>query len=197
VRLGAVRAGGDDGVERKALCAQLVEEGLDPPGELAFRTADELLLGEPLVDPGRDSGRRSNRAQLRLVLDRAQALHKAAAGDQVSVARGQGFPRGVGGRARLEADRAREEAREVGVEIALEQLDLDAVHGPRALGVAKVGEEADALGLDQECRVRADEAGQVTDVRGRADEERLLELLPQPFDTVVHRPSARKRSASR
>ena len=197
MRPGAVRARRDDDGEGEALRAELVEEHLDPPRELALGTTDELLLGELLVDPVRDPGRSADRPELRIVLHRAQGLDQAAARNELRAARGERLPRGVRERARLEADPAGEELGEVAVQIALQQLDLDALDGARALRVAEVGEQANAVGLDQQRRVRADEAGQVADVGRRADEERLLERLAQPIDAAVHCLPARNSSASR
>src|SRR5215207_2043856 len=109
VRLGAVRAGGDDSRERNALGAELVKQHLDPPGEGALRAADELLLRKRVIDAVRDPGRRPDGTELRLVLDRAEPLHEAAARNELGTAGGERLPRGVRERARLEADPAREQ----------------------------------------------------------------------------------------
>ena len=63
---------------------------------------------------------------------------------------------------------------------------LDALDRLRRLDVAEVGEEPHAARLDEERGVRAVEAGQVEDVDGVRDEERLLEQLLQTFDPVSH-----------
>ena len=64
---------------------------------------------------------------------------------------------------------------------------LDALDRPRLLDVAEVGEEARAVRLDEERRVRAVEAGQIADVDEIRDEQRLLEQLAQAVDPVAHR----------
>jgi hypothetical protein len=197
VRPGAVRARRDHDRESQALGAELVEQDLHPPGEVALGAADELLLRKPLVDPVGDPRGRPDRAELRLVLDGPQRLDEPAARNELCLALGERLPRAVRERARLEADPSREELREVRVQAALQELDLDTFHGPRALRVAEVREQPDAVGLDEESRIGADETGQVADVRGRADEQRLLERLAQPVDALVHRVPARNSSASR
>src|SRR6266511_2154306 len=80
----AVLAGGDDRRERGPVGAELVEELLEPPGELALRPAREPLFGQPLVCLARDLGRPPDRSELALVLDRPQRFHHAAPGDRKS-----------------------------------------------------------------------------------------------------------------
>ena len=58
--------------------------------------------------------------------------------------------------------------------------------GARGLEVAEVGEEPDAVALDEERGVRAVEADEVDDVHRVRDEQRLLERLLQACKAVVH-----------
>jgi hypothetical protein len=74
--------------------------------------------------------------------------------------------------------------------VALGLLDVHALDLRGALGVAEVGEEPDAVGLDEDDGVRALEAGQVDDVRRRRDEQRLLEDLQQPVYSRIRNSSA-------
>ena len=73
-----------------------------------------------------------------------------------------------------------DERRQLGVDVAPGHDELDVRHLPGALGVAEVREQARPLGLDQQRRVRAREAGQVADVDEARDEERRLDRLLEP-----------------
>jgi hypothetical protein len=86
----------------------------------------------------------------------------------------------------LECDPSRKVLGELGDQIALRHHGLDAVDLARGLDVAKVGEEAGAVVLDEERAVRALEADEVPDVGRIGDEQRLLELLAKPCDAIVH-----------
>ena len=135
--------------------------------------------------------------ELLLVLDGAQPLDEPDARDELEPAAAQRLDLRVRERRRLEADAARQPLGEVGDHGALRLDDLDALDGARRLEVAEVGEELDALLVDEQRRVRALEAGEVDDVLRVRDEERLLERLPQAGDPVVHAFSLRYSSAMR
>ena len=60
---------------------------------------------------------------------------------------------------------------------------------PSLLGVAEVGEDADAVGLDEHGRVRAREAGQVADVDEVRDEQRPVARAPAGGRSVRSRGS--------
>jgi hypothetical protein len=63
--------------------------------------------------------------------------------------------------------------------VALGLLDLHPLELAGTLGVAEVGEEPDSVRLDEQGCVGAVETGQVEDVDGRRDEQRLLQQLAQ------------------
>ena len=65
VRLGGVRARGDDRLEGRRVGAVLVEELVQPPRELALGATDEALLGEARVGLARDLAGPADRVQLR------------------------------------------------------------------------------------------------------------------------------------
>jgi hypothetical protein len=75
--------------------------------------------------------------------------------------------------------------------------ELDPVELSRLRRVAKVGEDTNALGLDEQRRVRARHPGQPADIDRRRDEQRLLELRAQAVQAHGHRRSASHDSASR
>jgi hypothetical protein len=99
----------------------------------------------------------------------------------------------------LEPEAPREPGCEIAEDVALRLLELDAGDVLRSGRVPEIGEQAYAIGLDEEDRVRASKAGQVADVRRVCDEQRLLERSAKAFDAVVHarRPATRNSSASR
>ncbi len=135
--------------------------------------------------------------QLVLVLHDPELLDEPVRGDRLDPARVEPRVALEGERGRLEADRAREQLGQRLVEVALRLDELGALDRPAALGIAVVGEDPDALVVDQERRVRAREAREVAHVRRVGDEERLLELLAQLVDPGVHERSASQASASR
>src|SRR5581483_10886868 len=102
------------------------------------------------------------------------ALDEAAPGDELDARRGQQRVPLVRQRARLEAEAAGEELGELSVDVAAGLDELDAVELARAGGVAEVGVEAGASGVDDERGVRAREPRQVADVDQVRDEQRLL-----------------------
>ena len=173
--LRGVRPGGDDRLEGRRVGAVLVEELVQPPGELALGAADEPLLGEARIRLARDLAGAADRIQLVVVLDRAQRLDEAAPGDEREPACAQDLPRRVADGVGLEAHGALEQLGQRRDERALRLDELDALDRPRGLGVAEVAEEPHALRLDEERRVRAREPDEVADVDAVRDEQRLLE----------------------
>src|SRR5439155_8845776 len=196
VRGRAGRAGRDDRREGRAVPAELVEELLHPPRELALGPPDERLARNALEGPARDRRGPSDRVELGLVLHGTEPLDEAAPRDEVDAGRAEELVARIREVLPLEADAAGEEAGEPGVERALRLDELDPLDGAPGHGVAEVGEEPDALSIDDERGVCALEAAQVADVRRLGDEERLLQSRLQPFDAVAHRPT-RNSSASR
>ncbi len=175
-----------------------MQELLHPPGEVGLGLPDEVaFVDEALERDVRDLRRPADRIQLVLVLDDAQLFDEAVAGNRVDSSSVQPRVALVRERRALEADAAGEQLREGLVEVALRLDELGAFDGAGAFRVPEVGEQLDALGLDEQGRVRAREPGEVADVRRVGDEQRLLELGPQTVDAVVHELSARNVSASR
>jgi hypothetical protein len=197
VRARAVRAGGDNDREGGRLGAELVEQLLHPPGQLALGPAGEGLGGETSVRLARQRGGPPDRVELGRVLDRAQLLDEAAARDEVEPAGAQGLVARVREVVGLEADAPVEELREVRDERPPRLDDLDVRDRPRRLGVPEVGEQPHPLVLDEERRVRARESRQVAHIRAVRNEQRLVEPLAEPLDPAAHRPAARYSSASR
>src|SRR6266511_2222868 len=97
----------------------------------------------------------------------------------------------------FEADPAREQLRERLVEIPFRLDEVHAVDSAGALGITVVGEEPNAIRLDEERRIRALQPGEVTHVGRIGDEQRLLEPGAKALDAVVHEPWTRNASASR
>ena len=97
----------------------------------------------------------------------------------------------------LEREPSRKPFRELGENGAPGLHGLHSLDRARRLDVAEVGEELDALVVDQQDRVRAVEADEIEDVLGIRDEQRLLELLAQACHTVGHAFSFRYWRASR
>jgi len=87
---------------------------------------------------------------------------------------------------RLEADLARELLGERADHAALRLHELDALDRARGFEIAEIREELHALLVDEQRCVRALEAGQVDDVLGVRDEERLLDQCAEAFDASVH-----------
>ena len=180
MRKRSVRPAADGDVERRALAAALVQQHLHPPGELPLGAADEPLAREPLVRLVGDLRGLPDRVELAVLLDRAQALDDSGAGNELRRTPAKDLVVRIRHDGRLEADAPAQHGCDVGVHEALRLDDLDVLHGsPGALGVAEVGEEPHALGLDEERDVVAVEAGQVLDVDLVGDEERLLEAGPE------------------
>ena len=197
MRPGAVRAGGNDRVERLLLGSELVEELEHPPGELTLGAADEPLLGDPLVRPVRDRGRPADLLELVLPFDRAQAFDQAHPRDELEAAVAELLVVSVGEIGALEGELARQELGHVGDRLSPGLDELDVRDGARGPGVTEIGEQPDSLRLDDDRDVRADEAGQVADVRRGGDDQRLFELLYEFFGAGVHSFPARYARASR
>jgi hypothetical protein len=174
-----------------------VKELLHAPGEIALGAADEALAPEAVEGLVRDLGRAANGLELIVVLDHAERLDDSVRRDRLDTAGIQPRVPFVRDGGRLEADLAAELVGEALEQVALRLDDLDPVELVGALQIAEVGEQANAVGLDEERGVRAGETGQVADVDGIGDEERALERLAQPGDPVAHRLFTRNSSASR
>ena len=196
VRARAVRAGCDDRLERRGLGAELVEQLVEAPGQVALGPADEGLFGKARIRLARQCCRPANRLEFRLVLDRAQRLDEAAPRHELEPAGREGFPVAVGEVVRLETVLAFQQLGQCGVERALRLDELDALDRAAELGVAEVAEQPHALRLDHERRVGALEADQVAHVDEVRDDQRLLEARLQAFDPGHCGRSARKVSAS-
>src|SRR5262249_40537061 len=97
----------------------------------------------------------------------------------------------------LEAEGAGEELGHGRNDVPPRLDELDVLDGPRRARVTEVGEQPHPPRLDRERGVRADESGQVPDVRLAGDDQRLLELLDEFLDSGVHLFLARYASASR
>jgi hypothetical protein len=177
--------------KRSRVGVRLAEELLHPPRELALGAPDEALAGEPVEGDARDLGGAPDRRQLVLVLDRPQLLDEAVARDRLDPAGVQPRVALEGERRRLEPDAAREQLGQRLEKIALGFDELDALDLAPPLRVAIVGEEPDALGLDEESCVRAVQPAQVEDVALVGDEERLLEPFAEAIDAIVHDCSAK------
>src|SRR5713101_5587544 len=147
-----------------------MEELHEIPRDLALGAADERHLDQLLEDAIRD------RARLAQCVELAHVLHGAELLDDAVRRHWR----------RLEADAASERLGELGDHVALRLDRLRVLDGTRGLEVAKVGEEPDAVALDEERAVRAVEADEVDDVDRVRDEERLLEQALQAGKTVVH-----------
>src|SRR5205809_7362693 len=76
-------------------------------------------------------------------------------------------------------------------------LELDVRHLPAGDGVAEVAEEPYSVALGEQGGVRAVEAGEVADVHGRHDEQRIVEARAQTLDALAHALTTRYSSASR
>src|SRR5215217_7716661 len=196
---GARRPGGDHDGEGQAVGALLVHQLLHPPCKLALGTADEALAGETLERAIAGRGRAPHRVQLGVVLHGAQAEDHARRRHELGATGTESLVAGVRHRVRFERDPSREQLAERAEEVARGLDDLDAVQGARLLGVTKVREQAHAVLLDEQRRVRAPECGEVADVDGVGDEERLVHERAEAVDASVHdvRRSARNSSASR
>ena len=177
--------------------ALLVQELLHPPGDLALGAADEALFREPRERCVADRRDPPHRLELGRLLDRAQPLHEATRRNELEVAGGERLVARVRERPRLEGEPARQLLGQIAEKISVHLDELDAGHAPRRLRVAEVREQTNLLAVDHERRVRALETRQVAHVDGIADEERLVEALPQARDALRHCPSDRNSSASR
>jgi hypothetical protein len=176
VRAGGRRARRDVDRESDVVGATFVEKLRHPPDELSLGATRESLLDEQLVRPIRHLRRAPDRVELRRLLDDAQRLDDAALRHELDAAAAKELVVGVGQRVCLEGDAAREALGEIGVDVPPRLLELDALDRARPLGVPEVGEEPRALRLDEQRRVRAFEAGQIENIDGSGDEERLLDL---------------------
>jgi hypothetical protein len=170
---------------------------VQPPGEVALRPPHPRLGRERLEGVLRRARRAPDRAQLVLVLDRAQRLDDTRGRDELEPSLPQRLDLRVRKHVRFEGDAAVEALGEVGEERPLRLLRLDAAHALRRLDVAEVGEESRAAPrLDEERGVRCVEPGEVADVREVRDEQPLVEPLDQPLEPG-HARAARNSSASR
>src|SRR4051794_8660750 len=188
VRSRSVRAACDDRLEARPVAAELVEELVEPPGEVPLGAARELVVREALERLARDLRGAAYDRDFVLVLHCPERLDEPVARHELDPARVERRMLAVRHDLGLEPDLARELLREERVEVARRLDELGALDRPRRLGVAEVAEEEDAVGLDEDSRVRTGEAGQVDDVGWRRDEQRLLERLAQAFDALVHVP---------
>ena len=186
VRSRSGRPGADDRLEREPVAAFLVEEPRQVPRHLALGAADERHLGEALEDAVGDRARVAEDLELALLLHRAQRLDEARVRHELEPAALERLEVGVDDVRRLERDPARQLLGERTDHAALRLHELDALDGTRRLDVPEVGEELDALLVDEQRRVRALEAGEVDDVLRRRDEERLLDQRAEAFDASVH-----------
>ena len=186
----------DDRLEREVLASLLVEELREVPRDVALRAPDERHTGEPLEDAVGDGAGAAKLLELPFLLDRAELLDRAARRHELEPAVPEHLVESVRQYA-LERDSPRQLVGELGDQVPLRQHRFHPVDLARGLDVAKVGEEADAVVLHEECAVRALEAGEVADVGRVGDEERLLEQLPQSCDAIVHAFSFRYWRASR
>jgi len=91
VRVGqrAVRAAGDDRLERRVRGAALAHLALEVERDLALGSTHEPARAEVLVDVVGQVGGLADRAQLALVLHRAQLLHQPAGRHQLDAVRRQ------------------------------------------------------------------------------------------------------------
>ena len=136
--------------------------------------------------------------QLARVLHRAERFDGAGPGDDVDATVPQKIRVGEAQVRRLDADPpAREPLGECRQDRARRLLERHAVDVARRLCVAEVGVEGRLpRGIDEDRRVRADEAGQVADVDEARDEERLVQAAREaldprhPFLRSASRPSA-------
>ena len=163
-----------------------MEELHEIPRDLALGAADERHLDQPLEDAIRDRARAAQRVELARVLHGAQLLDDAVGRDRLERALLQQLVVRVRHRGRLEADAAGERLGELADHVALRLHGLRLLDGTRGLEIAEVGEEPDAVALDEERAVRAVEADEVDDVHRVRDEERLLELALQACEAVGH-----------
>ena len=191
------RPGADDRLEREPFAALLVEEARQIPRHLALGAADEADAGEALEDPVGDLAGAAEDLELALVLDRAERLDEAAVRDEVEPARLQRLVVGVDDARRLEADLPGEPLGERADHRPLRLHHLDTLDGRRRGDVAEVGKQLDALLVDEQCGVRALEAGEIDDVLRVRDEERLLDQGAEAVDASVHAFSFRYWRASR
>src|SRR5207244_4185260 len=111
VGLRSVWTGGHDRLE--ACGGTLgVEELVDPPGDVTLRAPVKRLIRQPLVDAIRDRARATDCVELLLVLHSAQRFDEARPWDELEASGAEGLVAGVRDECRLEADAARQPARE-------------------------------------------------------------------------------------
>src|SRR3954447_26843602 len=182
VRARRLRPGRDDALERDGVGTLVMKELLDRPRNFAFRAPDEALLRQALEHPVGQLAGTSDRRELLLVLDRPQPFDEASPRDGLDCAGAERLPRRIGKMVSLEADRPRQALGEVPQERAARLLEAYAVDCTRRLRIAKVREEPNAVGLDEQRSVRALEAEQVLDVDRIRNEEWFLERRAQPVD---------------
>ena len=186
MRPGTGRPGADDRLEGEAVAPFLVEEPPQIPCDLALGSADELHLGEALEDAVGDRARVAEDVELALLLDRAQRLDETDVRHEFEPAALECLEVGVDDVRRLEADRSRQLLGERTDNSALRLHDLDAFDRARGFDVPEVREELHAFLVDEQRCVRALEAGEIDDVLGSRDEERLVDQRAQALDAVVH-----------
>ena len=178
------RARGHHRFEREPVCSCLPEAPLDPPRELLLTPAAEALPRERREDlVGEPAGASHDRDLLR-VLDGPQPLDEAGARNRVDPGVDERAVERVREVLLLELDPpAGEQLADRGDEATRDLGHVETVERARAIRVAEVRVQGRApVGLDQHCRVRALQAGEVADVRLPAedvrrprDEKRLLE----------------------
>ena len=201
VRVRAVRAGGDDAVERELVGAVGVQQLAQPPRDLALAAPDPRLGGQRLETAVGDAARALKLRDLLVLLDRPQLLDEAARRHEVARALGERLPLCVGQDVGLELHALRQPLGDVAHQRALRQDGLDSLDGARRLDVAKVRVEGrPAVRLDDQRGIRAVEPRQVQDVRQVGDEQRRVETGRQRSQPCAHAATscpARNSSASR
>jgi hypothetical protein len=197
VRERAARAGAEPDLESELVAAELAEQLLHDPRELALGAADEALLRERLICAIGDPARPPDRFELRLVLDGTQLLDEPAARDELVPRIGEDLPVREAEVVLVEAEPLGKVPRQIGQDRARRLDELDALDGLGRRLVAEVREEACALELHEQYRVRALESRQVVEVDGARDQQRLLEPRAQPLEPAHEPPVHRNSRASR
>src|SRR5689334_7431061 len=192
--MGPGRARADDELGPHGLRALVVEDLHQIPRDVPLTPPDEMDVEQPLERAVGDLARTAQELELGLVLDRSHRLDDPAARYELEAPAGERLVLRVG-QHRLEAHTADQRLGKLGDERALRLHRFDVGNGARLLDVAEVGEEADAIRLDEQLCVRAVEAAEVANVDEVRDEQRLLQPLPQAIDSG-HAFSFRYSSAS-
>ena len=195
VRLRAVQPGRNRGVERKVVDAVGVQQLPQPPGDLALAPPDPGLGRQRLEGAVGRTGCAGDLRNLVLVLDRSERLHHTGHRHEIEAAGAEHLDLRERHDVRLEGDLALEPLRQVEHHRPPGQHRVDPEKLLGSLDVAEVREQLDRpLRVDQQCRVRRVEPGQVTDVDEARDEEPLAQRRAEPVETgggVAHIRSAR------